>query len=323
MSDRKCISVDDLKGKFCEKCSNDADCPTGEATSRPGDKGRCHILLGVCSVCQERIVSESQKYCVPLSTGTPKTAQQRCFSTTDCMNGCKCHEQFNQCFDERILKERNIACPTCASHMDCPNSYCTKSKKCYSCWFFPALDAMRPCLAKKKTVSNDFIPQESAPTKPACIATSWLRGRGLEHATIRHTGVAPVLCISRSSLPCATSGHLLRECTKGTRACKLKTYREVCQSREDCIESASAVSQLSHTFDWSQFKADGITERTTLELTSLSAHPYSGPSTPSRIFACIGNYLNSIGLGSLCNAAAKFTYRFGGLSKNDLAKASF
>jgi len=138
-------------------------------------------------------------------------------------------------------------------------------------------------------------------TAQACISTSWLRERGLNHAAIHHGGVAKVFCVP--GLPCATFGHLLRECT-GSRECKLVTYLEVCERRSDCIESTTAVSQLSHTFDWSQFRVDGNAGATTLVLTSLSAHPNSGRTSTSRVIASVADHFNSIGLGSICNAVA-------------------
>lgn len=139
----------------------------------------------------------------------------------------------------------------------------------------------------------------------ASANSSWLLERGLGHAAIRHFGVANVLCIS--GLPCTTSGHILCECTnagEGSGECKLVTYQEVCERHGDCIASAAAVSQLCHTFGCSQFKADGNAEGITLELTSLSAHAASGPLSPSRLIASVGDYLNSIGLGSVCDAVA-------------------
>jgi len=44
-----------------------------------------------------------------------------------------------------------------------------------------------------------------------------------------------------------------------------------------------------------------------LELTSLSAHALSSPKSPSRLMANVGDYLNRVGLGSICNAVALFS----------------
>lgn len=111
-------------------------------------------------------------------------------------------------------------------------------------------------------------------------------------------------CPTLPGLPCRTAGHILRECTNRTGDCRLVTYREVCERRNDCVASTAAVSQLSHTLDWSQFIFAGDVEGSRLEFTSLSAHALSFPTSPSRIIAHVCDHLNSIGLGSVSNMVA-------------------
>lgn len=89
-----------------------------------------------------------------------------------------------------------------------------------------------------------------------------------------------------------------------TANAKLVTYREICERLGDCIESASAGSLLSHTFNWSQFIAAEKMKRSTLELISLGAPPLSEPSSPSRLIAHVGDILNSMGLKNISNAVA-------------------
>lgn len=221
----------------------------------------------------------------------------------------------------------NIECETCEGHSDCPGDRVGcffVNGRCFLCVFSADEVAKKACVPTTPTPVaspsgvNDSTSKNT--TGMPCIATSWLRKRGLQHAAIRHGGVANVLCIPGTSLPCGTPGHILRECTRERRECKFLTYREVCERRLDCINSATAVSQLSHTFEWSQFKA--VAEGTSLELTSLSAHPLSGLSSPSRIIAQVVHGLNSMGLGSLCNAVILLPHRLRTAFESELVRGS-
>lgn len=141
--------------------------------------------------------------------------------------------------------------------------------------------------------------------KPVCVSTKWLNERSLQHETLRHfpTPVG-VLCIpGLADLPCATPGHILRACTGGS--CQLLTYREICASRADCVESTMPVSQLSHTWDWAQHYVESSSTR--FELTSVSASSHA-PSR-SRMVAQVADSLNRAQLGHLCNLIAVLSFR--------------
>lgn len=146
-------------------------------------------------------------------------------------------------------------------------------------------------------------PNFSSRGKAAYISTAWLEKYHLENAIIKSIAFAKVLCVP--GLPCGTPGHLLRRCEYGIAGCRLLTYREACSNDLDCAESAMEVSQLSHTYDWSTFHTSS-SEDTIYELTSVSAHSLSGPWSPSRMVANAGDYLNRMGLGSVCNAFSLF-----------------
>lgn len=183
---------------------------------------------------------------------------------------------------------------------------------CSDCSKIAFSEGVRDCVSSTTSSGRlKYRPSGSKKREPrrpnrSCIATAWLKQRGLENAAILHAGFCAVFCIP--SLPCGTPGHLLRQCNKFLR-CTLVTYREVCETRSDCIESTTAVSQLSHSFEWSAFRAPGKEEGTTLELTSLSVHSLSSPSSPYRFIANAADRLNSMGLGSICNAVALFAHR--------------
>lgn len=164
----------------------------------------------------------------------------------------------------------------------------------------------------RPAVKPSMSPSPSPDAEP-CISTAWLRDQGLEHAAIRHAGVANVLCIT--GLPCASPGHLLRECAGENGRCQLVTYREVCEKRGGCIKSATAVSQLNHKFAWDSFRTDS--KSTSLQLTSLSAHPFSSPMSPSRLLANTGDYLNRLGMGWICNEVARLSAHFYRFSRYD------
>lgn len=298
-----------LEVSDCKPCSSDSECP--------GDPQGCNAV-GYCSKCIEGIDS----VCGSPELTQTKNTQSNCNVDSDCKTkGCICNVAAgNFCVPEKQLDEVIQECQTCKSNADClfnrTGHVCdTKTKKCTSCTRTSTWISTYHCLfpsdltVRQPPTNNppSINPLSRNPGKGnVCISTEWLKERDLEHAAIRHAGVSKVLCVP--GLPCGTAGHLLREYNNESSGSKLLTYREVCERRRDCIESATAVSQLSHTFDWSQFKSIG--EGTTLELTSLSANPQSNPSSPSRLIARVGERLNSIGLGTICNAVALLPNRF-------------
>lgn len=312
----------------CKNCTSEKDCPD--------DTQGCSSL-GVCGTCAAKVGEEGIAACRPTSaiTKPERNVQKRCSSTADCKGGgCDCNADLKLCVDQGIAKAKSAACPTCATDADCPGSTCHESKKCQRCWLPAALDGIKACHdvgtaedvpePSNSRANNSNIPQSNSNSHQdlaPCISTSWLRERGLEHAAIHHGGTANVLCVpGLPELPCGTPGHLLREYASGSGGCNLVTYREVCARRRGCIKSATAVSQLSHAFDWSQFKAAGALEGSTVQLTSLSAHPLSSPSSPSRFVAYLADRLNSAGLGALCNAVALSPHRVHVIHGAELAR---
>jgi len=218
------------------------------------------------------------------------------------------------------MRPELLKCKKCTTSADCNNDIrgCDKKLKvCKTCALTGFLAGVEACVSGKykpaatnnpsgtlKRIIPTIQPGETivpATVTPEADIPVPESPASTIPPKIHHGGVAKVFCVP--GLPCATFGHLLRECT-GSRECKLVTYLEVCERRSDCIESTTAVSQLSHTFDWSQFRVDGNAGATTLVLTSLSAHPNSGRTSTSRVIASVADHFNSIGLGSICNAVA-------------------
>ncbi len=138
--------------------------------------------------------------------------------------------------------------------------------------------------------------EESPEPEAKCVSTKWLEDNGMSPGILRKGPVSKVICIP--GLPCATPGHLLRRCEQ--QSCSLVTYKEVCDNRSDCTESAMEVSQLSHQFDWSNVRSGE------LALTSLSAHPNSTALSISRLIAHIADQLNKKNLGFVTDLAARF-----------------
>lgn len=134
--------------------------------------------------------------------------------------------------------------------------------------------------------------------EPWCVSTSWLSQRGLLSLATHNAGVASVLCV-HEELPCATAGHVLRECEQGR--CRLVTYKTAC-SRTLCERRKMRVSRLRHSADWENFvvrKPGGGT----WTLTSLSVNAKSSARAPSRLLAAVGHMLIRAGLASVCDAA--------------------
>jgi len=199
---------------------------------------------------------------------------------TGCADTCECHESMGFCFAK--ARSDDIHSCHCKENDSCEFTNVTgdtcSSELCPGCVSKVDLKSIATCV--------------TAAENPPCVSTAWLKSAGVAHATLRHAGMASVLCIPGSTLPCGTPGHLLRQ------GASLVSYREVCATRT-CVESAMHVSQLSHTFDWSVYKSVNG-----LELTSLSAHPDSYNMSPSRIIAKFADALNRAGLGSVTNAVA-------------------
>lgn len=210
-----------------------------------------------------------------------------------CPGNCTCSET-NICLDSNIAFNGGLNCKT--EHGCDLNG--TNSVECSSCFLKVGSDSLAACTnitnatsseILAKTVTNLVKPEAK---QASCVSTSWLQERGLEQATLGASNLATVLCVPGENFPCGTPGHMLRDNRKGS----LMTYREVCEIRADCIESAMLVSKLSHTFDWSQFKnEDG------LELTSVSACPSSTAISASRIVAVLADGLNRNGMGAISN----------------------
>lgn len=90
---------------------------------------------------------------------------------------------------------------------------------------------------------------------------------------------------------------MLERCV--ARKCNLITYKDACFERSDCSESVMLVSQVSQAFDWSVHSVAG------LSLTSVSADPDATNKSSSRLIARIAHFLNSRGLGMVCDYAIK------------------
>lgn len=195
----------------------------------------------------------------------------------------------------------------------CADAKINGEKKGKFCVSFPS-DALSKCTNLSNIMSGNLssiahcanVARDASYSCPGaveneevCVSTAWLVDNGLEEHTIHFGGVASVLCIP--GLPCATFGHLLRYC-EPFGGCKLVTYDEVCKRRLDCTQTKTAVSQLSHTFDWSIYTSSDKF----LQLTSLSVHPRAGKMALSRLIAHVGDRLNSNGYGQLTNAISRF-----------------
>lgn len=141
--------------------------------------------------------------------------------------------------------------------------------------------------AKGTATTTETDVEESPQPAEKCVSTKWVQDNGYGDAILRRGSFASVLCIP--GLPCATAGHVVRSCEGGN--CRLRTYKQVCETRSDCVESAMEVSQLSHQFDWSVVKSGD------LRLTSLSMNANSSVFSISRTIAHLTDWLNSNGLG--------------------------
>lgn len=217
-----------------------------------------------------------------------------CKQDSDCgKSSCSCTAlsgtSLSLCANKESFKSSAKNCSSCTDDADCTGS-CDPTNSLLG------RRVCDDCLIGTKEVVKAF--QSCSASSAPCVSTAWLRVNSLTHATIRHAGASPVLCIP--GLPCGTPGHLLRS-TSG----KLLSFREVCRTRSDCIESAMEVSQLRHDMDWSKYQTDdGL-----FTLTSLSAHPDALPWSSSRIIAIIGDSLNSMRLGKVTNLFARFLHR--------------
>jgi len=150
----------------------------------------------------------------------------------------------------------------------------------------------------KKKKKKPIIAPVSSSRSAACVSTEWVRKRGLEGETFGTPQIAKVLCFPGGNIPCGTPGHLLRNVQDST----LISYQEACEHhRVDCIESSMLVSELSHSFDWSQFTTDDR-----LELTSVSANPSASASSLSRFVAVAADLLIRYGMGDFCNSIMQF-----------------
>lgn len=151
------------------------------------------------------------------------------------------------------------------------------------------------------SAETDDVEIAESPEPKKCVSTAFLRQNNLLHMALNHGEHANVLCIP--GLPCATSGHLVRSCTTD-HSCRLVTYREICDNRVDCIESRMPVSQLSHKYDWSQFRS--ISDSVVLSLTSLSVNPDSASAFyySSWTIAAVADMLIKNGLGIVCDMAS-------------------
>lgn len=133
-----------------------------------------------------------------------------------------------------------------------------------------------------------------------CVETAWLKKNGLAHGILKERGVSRVLCIP--GLPCATEGHLLRECDEHG-ICELVPYSKVCRENNlGCVVTFQPVSRLSHSVDWSSVRIRHHKPGKSLHLTSVSQH-VSGPLYyVSRGIAVVASYLGSHGYGRICDS---------------------
>ncbi len=280
--------------------SNVAQCPNCVTNSQctGGADDQCDSDFGKCSVCFTRkglpavtkcaasssTSSPSRGDFVPVNTNQA-SRDGSCSSNNNCMKGCECATDVSTpfCVSRSVIATRLTKCRSpCAKNEE--------SIECIQCRLQVVSKAKKACI-------------------PKCISTAFLMERSLGHAAIRHFGAADVFCIP--GLPCGTAGHLLRECTSDA-TCRLVSYGKVCQQRSDCVASKMEVSQLKHSFDWSQYHTSSGS--TTLSLTSLSANPDSSQLAPSRIVAKMTDLLNQVGLGFVCDAVAMLPHRLAEMS---------
>ncbi len=247
------------------------------------------------------------------ATAAPEAELKKCAKNADCASVTRytCAREKGICLNADDALRNLTKCERCVTNSTCGGiaNYCRGPPLpiCQTCGQNVVLKAATMCNDRTNTVANTnitattapsetetYIHNRNAPTTASCVATSWLRHHRLTNAFIRHTGTSPVLCIP--GLPCATAGHLLRECGSDTqKSCQLLSYLEVCLQHPQlgCVSSIMPVSQLSHTFDWSWVQvsigsANSATStghqkdnqhplQFTLTLTSLSIHPTSSP----------------------------------------------
>lgn len=136
-------------------------------------------------------------------------------------------------------------------------------------------------------------------TSTKCIESAWLKRNNVEQHSLANYGMAPVLCLPQSNLPCGTHGHLLNVCEDGKR--ELRTYREVCARLGNCVASTMTVSQISHAYKWSKFETMLEGQQASVSLTSVSAHPESKWYSISRMVAFLVHRMNESGHGWICN----------------------
>lgn len=281
----------------CEKCDgskNDKCDPFG-----------CDTKAKVCRTCLTYATNLG-------AAGCGSNHVRFCQGTGDCGTlKCTCAKtkgtSIGTCAQPTLYRKDTAKCTTCSTDANCSTGKCQSvpdsiinRKICIDCAAKPQETAFSGCFAKSSATSAAPFKSgaKKTSTPPPCVSTVWLRNNGLANFAIRHAGLARVLCIPH--LPCGTPGHLLRDGNSN-----LVSYREVCKyRRSDCVESVMSVSQLSHTFDWSQFR----TIDDSLSLTSLSAHPHSTRWSYSRIIAHLNDRMNKLGLGSVCNVVALFPH---------------
>jgi len=205
----------------------------------------------------------------------------------DCPLGCACSEH-SLCIDKVVYGNATLACN---KKFGCARAVKKDTDDCIDCYEMVTERALVPCLPEPSVNASksQYMNQTADHNKQraSCVSSAWLLERNLHHATLGSSGIAKVICLPDSSLPCGTPGHILRNAVNG----RLVTYREVCAHRSGCIHSTMLVSKLSHSFDWSEFKT----------LTSVSVHPSSSVLYLSRIVAAIANGLNRRGFGAVCN----------------------
>ncbi|CAN8068835.1 unnamed protein product [Agarophyton chilense] len=147
-------------------------------------------------------------------------------------------------------------------------------------------------------LTNSENETEEAGTVPDCVETAWLKQHGFSHGILHERCSSSVLCIP--GLPCATAGHLLRECDAVTISCNLRTYEHICEQRDDCMYRCAEVSRLSNSVDWSVVRSAGP-NGSSISLTSLSVHPYGGRLSVSYGVAYVADLLNTHGFGHICD----------------------
>lgn len=216
-------------------------------------------------------------------------------------------------------------CANCTKHSDCqdPTGCNFERRLCASCAFSSSQKAVMACFAEK-------------PRPSVCLSTEWLLRSGLMHTISNsiHSGVSEVLCIP--GLPCGTYGHLLRECTLNRVRCRLKTYREVCENRSDCVKSVKHVvsshfriplnfdshtllscplkSRVIHNFDWSIYQLENrSSEGAVLELTSLSLNPDSSFLSLSGVIAFSADALIKKGFARHIDTFVNLQLRMGAI----------